>query len=121
MTTVNPIQSFIDRVATFATDLPADEEREALAALISEARSLRDQPNKIRVAVAVEGGMVTAVVSDNPALLDDVVIIDYDTDDVDESVLDSVHELDGTVNRAQVIREFVTQPYVNLDELYTKS
>lgn len=54
-----------------------------------------------KVAIVLEGGIVQAIVSDQPEQVDvDFTVIDYDTDGVDEAELVAVPQSDGYLSQA---------------------
>lgn len=55
--------------------------------------------SKPKVIVTIEGGLVTSVLSDNDL---DVVVIDYDTDGVEENELVDILQNDSTKSQAYV-------------------
>jgi hypothetical protein len=58
------------------------------------ARASAQQPVKRLIAIAVEGGRVTSVVTDDPDLLGvEALIIDYDTDSADEGEITRVAQM----------------------------
>lgn len=68
--------------------------------------------DQVRVLVAAEGGVVTAVLADRPGVM--VQVVDYDTDDADEAMLFSIPQDDGThaqahsyLQEADVLPEFI--------------
>lgn len=54
--------------------------------------------------ISMEGGLVTAVCTDQPERLKDfrVVVVDYDTDDADPKDLNDVIQADGSVSEAYI-------------------
>lgn len=71
------------------------------------------------LAIIIEGGMVQAVVSTNPALLDhiDVMVIDYDTDGADMADVSIVPQNDGSTAPAHVKVHQVEHASINLNAL----
>ncbi len=71
---------------------------------------------RITLGVVVEGGMIQSVVSDNPLALAavDVVVIDYDTDDADETTLYQVRQGDGSLSTAHVHAEAIDPAAIDL-------
>lgn len=68
------------------------------------------------LAIVMEGGIVTDVVSNHPELFAgiDVITIDYDTGDADESELLAVPQSDGTLYPAFVHDEAVDRAKIDL-------
>ena len=62
----------------------------------------------MRLAIIVEGGVVQAIISDDPkalaAAIDDILLVDYDTDGADDNETTPVDQGDGTTARAFVSR-----------------
>ena len=68
-----------------------------------------------RIAVVLEGGLVQAVVTDDPALRGiDVFVIDYDTEGCDETELCQVRQSDGGTAAARVYAEGVGTAAIDL-------
>lgn len=91
-----------------------------LQALIAEAegQGVETTPQRPRrLAVALEGGLVSAVVSDDPSLCGlDVWIIDYDTEGADESEIVGVPQEGGEDGEAIVRCDVVSLATIDLDE-----
>jgi len=77
-------------------------------------------PETIRLAVVMEGGLVQAVVSNKPENLS-VVTIDYETDGCDEIEVTQVKQSDGSYSDAICINECITEPVIDLDEVFGES
>lgn len=64
-----------------------------------------------RLIIAIEGGLVQAVCSDNPAFFSNVEVVttDYDTEGADRDEISLVKQKDGTWAEAIVIERSVDQ------------
>jgi hypothetical protein len=76
----------------------------------------------MRLAIIVEGGVVQSIISDDPEALataiDDILLVDYDTDGALDSETTPVDQGDGTTARAFVSRwGFVSKADIPLAEL----
>lgn len=71
---------------------------------------------KPTIAIVVEGGMVSAVVTDRPGLFADVqcLVIDYDTDGADETALTNVPQSDGTISQAYAGGQLIERAEIDL-------
>jgi len=74
---------------------------------------------KPTLAVVMDGGLVQAIVSDDPNAIDlaDLIVIDYDTKSSDKKDLVEVPQGDGTVIEASVIHLSVTKAAIDLGSL----
>ena len=71
-----------------------------------------------RLAVVMEGGIVQAVVADQPDAAPCVAVIDYDTDGFETDELRYITQADGTKSSALVVEHFVAQASIDLDEVF---
>lgn len=85
-------------------------------AYTGEALSIPDDGPSL--AVILEGGMVQAVVSDDPAGVpfDHVTVIDYDTEDGDPRDFSRVKQSDGSHAAAYVRAEMIGRATIGLDD-----
>ncbi|WP_305910559.1 hypothetical protein Q9L42_020590 (plasmid) [Methylomarinum sp. Ch1-1] len=67
-----------------------------------------------QVAITLEGGLVTAVVShdDHPI---DVYVVDYDSETADDNELYEIPQGDGSISEASIHCESVSQAAIDLD------
>ncbi len=74
--------------------------------------------NTKRIAVALEGGLVSAVVSDDPSLIGIIVwVINYDTEGADENEIIQVKQHDGSWVEAVVHGDVIEQATVDLNSI----
>ena len=74
------------------------------------------------IAVVLEGGLVSAVVTDNAELLGTgVVIIDYDTEGADEDEITAVVQPDGKTSDACVWFDDITQAGIEIPQYQERS
>jgi hypothetical protein len=66
----------------------------------------------------MEGGIVQAVVADQPDAAPCVAVIDYDTDGFETDELRYITQADGTKASALVVEHFVAQASIDLDEVF---
>lgn len=84
---------------------PVDDMLERIRAAIALAETALVPPASSTLAIVIEGGMISAIVSDRPALFADieVLVIDYDTDNTEGSdAFVAVPQSDGTKEDAHV-------------------
>ncbi len=76
--------------------------------------------SRIRLAVVLEGGMVSSICSDHPELLNQiyVITIDYDTDGADEDEITLVPQGGIRSEPAIVSRGTIDPTEIKLDELF---
>ena len=67
-----------------------------------------------QVAVVMEGGLVEAVIADQPEAAPDIVVIDYDTDGFPAEDLRSITQSDGSQSTALVVPHFVEASGIDL-------
>jgi len=74
-----------------------------------------------RLAVVLEGGIVQAVIADQPDAAPNVAVVDYDTDGYDPDELRHITQSDGSQSLGLVIEHFVEPAGINLDEVFQES
>ena len=74
-----------------------------------------------RLAVVMEGGIVQAVVADQPDVAPDVAVVDYDTDGYEPDELCHISQSDGSQSIALVVEHYVEPAGINLDEVFQES
>lgn len=74
-----------------------------------------------RLAVVLEGGIVQAVIADQPEVAPDVAVVDYDTDGYEPNELRHITQSDGSQSIALVIEHYVEPAGINLDEVFQES
>lgn len=73
-----------------------------------------DMTRNIQMAVIVSGGLVQHIESDSPALIGvNYVIIDMDTDDVDDDEVETITE-NGTTIRAHIQKDEIKPPSLTI-------
>lgn len=80
------------------------------------------EPEPVTLAITMEGGIIQAIHSDNPARLKNVSVIniDFDVDCAEEGSTLIVPRLDGKEGDAAYVNEYsINQSDVDLAELYT--
>lgn len=100
---LNEIAGYLERVTPNAP-APAGEcpDCGALAYAVAE--------TKPKIIIAVEGGLVSAVVSHDPSMIGiEVAIIDYDTDGADDAEVSNVEQKDGSFSEAIVRLDTIEQ------------
>ena len=66
----------------------------------------------------MEGGIVQAVIADQPDAAPSVAVIDYDTDGFETDELRHITQSDGTKSSALVVEHFVEAASIDLDEVF---
>jgi len=81
------------------------------------------RPRKLctRLAIVLEGGIVQAVIADQPDAAPAVAVVDYDTDGYESEELCSITQSDGSQSKALVVEHYVEPTHINLDEIFQKS
>jgi hypothetical protein len=74
-----------------------------------------------RLALILEGGIVQAVIADQPDTAPAVAVIDYDTDGYESEELCSIAQSDGCQSKALVVEQYVEPTRINLDEIFQKT
>ena len=74
-----------------------------------------------RLALILEGGIVQAVIADQPDTAPAVAVIDYDTDGYESEELCSITQSDGSQSQALVVEHYVEPTRISLDEIFQKS
>ncbi len=80
-------------------------------------------PERQNVAVVMDGGIIQAVVAENPELMNNInlVLMDYDTDGADEHDLVAVPQGDGREEAAAYMRELdITKARIDLERAYAR-
>lgn len=108
----NDAETPLGDIATSGATLEAmsDEEIDVLCERLNTSSAIR----KPTIAVVVEGGMVTAIISDEPTQIGRVVVIDYDRDGVEDDELCPIRQDDGREELAIVRSEGVITPDIDL-------
>lgn len=70
-----------------------------------------------KLAIIMEGGLIQSVVSDDPGAitLDDLLVIDYDTEGCDDADISEIRQEDGTFAKAYVSHFDITRATIDLD------
>jgi len=71
-----------------------------------------------RLAVVIEGGLVQAVVADQPDAAPSVAVVDYDTDGFEPEELRYITQSDGTQSAALVVEHYVEEAGIDLDDVF---
>jgi hypothetical protein len=71
-----------------------------------------------RLAVVMEGGIVQAVIADQPDAAPSVAVIDYDTNGFETDELRYITQSDGTKSSALVVEHCVEVASIDLDEVF---
>jgi len=74
-----------------------------------------------RMALILEGGIVQAVIADQPEAAPAVAVVDYDTDGYEPEELCSITQSDGSQSNALVVEHYVEPTRINLDEIFQKT
>ena len=74
-----------------------------------------------RLAIVLEGGIVQAVIADQPDVAPDVAVVDYDTDGYEPDELRHISQSDGSQSIALVVEHYVEPAGINLDEVFQES
>ena len=80
--------------------------------------SLVPKQKEVRVAVRVEGCIVQEILCDDPDIVLDVLIYDYDIQGCEYNELSDIVQEDGTLKKAYVRRECAYNPVIKLKETY---
>ena len=78
-------------------------------------------PRCSRLAVLMEGGIVQAVIADQPEAAPAVAIVDYDTDGAEGDELQHITQSDGNKSEALVIEHYVERAAIDLDEVFRET
>ena len=75
-----------------------------------------------RLAIIMGGGLINAIVSDDPDQFDDIdiAIVDYDTEGCADSQVTHVPDLDGTSCKAVIDHDVVSHAQINLDYVFAQ-
>jgi hypothetical protein len=95
----------------------------ALRASGANVKHTRISPAKpcMQLAIVMEGGIVQAVIADQPEAAPAIAVIDYDTDGYESEELCSITQSDGSQSQALVIEHYVEPTRINLDEIFQKT
>lgn len=74
-----------------------------------------------QLAVVMEGGIVQAVIADQPDAAPAVAMVDYDTNGYEPEELCSIAQSDGSQSKALVVEHTVEPTRINLDEIFQKT
>lgn len=83
--------------------------------------SIRSVKQCTRLAVVLEGGIVQAVIADQPDVAPDVAVVDYDTDGYESEELRHITQSDGSQSKALVVEHYVEPAGIKLDEVFQES
>ncbi|MBT2989912.1 MAG: hypothetical protein KME65_13240 [Candidatus Thiodiazotropha sp. (ex Ctena orbiculata)] len=78
-------------------------------------------PRCSRLAVVMEGGIVQAVIADQPETAPSVAVIDYDIDGYEAEELRDITQSDGRKAKALAIEHYVEPTRIDLDEVFQES
>ena len=84
-------------------------------------KSIRSVKPCMQLVIVMEGGIVQAVITDQPEAAPAVAVIDYDTDGYESEELCSITQSDGSESKALVVEHYVEPTRINLDEIFQKS
>ena len=93
----------------------------ALRATGSSSDGSNPSPACERLVVVMEGGIVQAVIANQPDTAPDIAVVDYDTDGYEPNELRPITQSDGSQSLALVIEHFVEPAGINLDEVFQES
>lgn len=93
----------------------------ALRATGSSSDRSNPSPACERLVVVMEGGIVQAVIANQPDTAPDIAVVDYDTDGYEPNELRPIMQSDGSQSLALVIEHFVEPAGINLDEVFQES
>lgn len=72
-----------------------------------------------QLAIILQGGLVQSVVCDHPDIELSVAVVDYDVSDCsDDHGLTDIEQGDGTSTKAYIGYIEVTEPAINLDQVF---
>jgi hypothetical protein len=94
-------------------------ESEIQKVALSEVQRILNRPAPY-LGIVLQGGIVQAIISDQPELMADwkVMVIDYDTESTPDEDLVSVPQSDGSDSKAWVYLDSVTQIAIDLKAVY---
>ena len=98
-----------------------DAYQAALRATGSSSDGSKPSPTCETLVVVLEGGIVQAVIADQPDTAPDVAVVDYDTDGYEPDEQRPITQSDGSQSLALVIEHFVEPAGINLDEVFQES
>lgn len=75
----------------------------------------------VRLAIVIEGGLVQAVVSNQPDVAPSVAVIDYDTDGFEAEDLCHITQSDGSNAKVLVVEHCVETAAIDLDEVFQEA
>jgi len=75
----------------------------------------------MQLAVVMEGGIVQAVIADQPETAPAVAVIDYDTEGYESEELCSITQSDSSQSQALVVEHYVEPTRISLDKIFQKS
>jgi len=95
------------------------KEPEVQKVALGEVQRVLNRPNPY-LGIVLQGGIVQAIVSDQPELMADwkVMVIDYDTESTPNEDLVKVPQSDGSVSTAWSYLDSVTQTAIDLKAVY---
>lgn len=79
------------------------------------------EPRCSRLAVVMEGGIVQAVIADQPETAPAVAVIDYDIDGYEAEDLRDITQSDGRKAKALAVEHYVEPTRIDLDEVFQES
>ncbi|WP_036300031.1 hypothetical protein [Methylomarinum vadi] len=98
-----------------------DAYQAALRGTGSSSDGINPSPACERLVVVMEGGIVQAVIANQPDTAPDIAVVDYDTDGYEPNELRPITQSDGSQSLALVIEHFVEPAGINLDEVFQES
>lgn len=110
--------SFIEN--TREDDPERNEKFFSLREQVRKALSSNNTPSQVNLAIVLEGGLVSSVVSDHPEIFSGttVSVIDYDTNDPDEgdtSLGCTIDGEDGSLQNAYIRRENISMAEIDME------
>ncbi|MBV2137098.1 MAG: hypothetical protein KUF79_09845 [Candidatus Thiodiazotropha sp. (ex Ctena orbiculata)] len=78
-------------------------------------------PRCSRLAVVMEGGILQAVIADQPEAAPAVAVIDYDIDGYEAEELRDITQSDGRKAKALAVEHYVEPTRIDLDEVFQES
>ncbi|MCG7890134.1 MAG: hypothetical protein JAZ17_27695 [Candidatus Thiodiazotropha endolucinida] len=78
-------------------------------------------PQCSRLAIVMEGGIVQAVIADQPEAAPAVAVIDYDIDGYEAEELRDITQSDGRKAKALAVEHYVEPTRIKLDEVFQES
>ncbi|HED14467.1 MAG TPA: hypothetical protein ENI62_12580 [Gammaproteobacteria bacterium] len=84
-------------------------------------KSIKSAKQCAQLVVVLEGGIVQAMIADQPDAAPAVAVADYDTDGYESEELCRITQSDGSQSMALVVEHYVEPTRINLDEIFQKS